>query len=347
MYLTKRNKIYHLFYTDMYGKSKSVSTKCEKKSEALKFLNNFSIEESQKQKLKRISYNDYKQEYIEIVKNIVRPSYLENIRIAFKQFDKVITKDMPLDEISTAEIHKFIALKLAEPVGERVVNGYLRALQAAFSKAIELNRLKENPFSRIKKLKPVKNPPIFPSSEELKLIIDAEKDLQMKILYEFAFFTGMRLSEIRFLRWKSIDFHLKFISIENHEEFTTKSKQARKIPLYKNLGESLLKIKPKEVDEKQYVFTHKGLPMTKNHISKAFKTAVRACTDKDGKPNVNQKLHFHSLRHGHASHLAMKAVPLAGIRDLLGHQSITTTEIYSHLYQSYLSEAIDKLPEIK
>ena len=87
---------------------------------------------------------------------------------------------------------------------------------------------------------------------------------------------------------------------------------------------------------KGYVFCKKdGTKYCGNYISRKFK---KACTT----AGVEKEIHFHSLRHSFASNLVQKGVSLYTIKELLGHSSITTTEIYSHLNMDCLREAIGK-----
>jgi integrase/recombinase XerD len=75
-----------------------------------------------------------------------------------------------------------------------------------------------------------------------------------------------------------------------------------------------------------------------NYVSRKFKNACIAA-------EMNEAIHFHSLRHSFASNLVQKGVPLYTIKELLGHSSISTTEIYSHLNMDSLREAIKKFDE--
>ncbi|MCB9336460.1 MAG: tyrosine-type recombinase/integrase, partial [Flavobacteriales bacterium] len=75
----------------------------------------------------------------------------------------------------------------------------------------------------------------------------------------------------------------------------------------------------------KYVFgKENGFPFTGDYFSKNFKKAVRAA-------NLDEGIHFHTLRHSFASNLAQKGVSIYVIKELLGHSSVSTTEIYSHL----------------
>ncbi|MCL5027975.1 MAG: tyrosine-type recombinase/integrase, partial [Bacteroidetes bacterium] len=85
-------------------------------------------------------------------------------------------------------------------------------------------------------------------------------------------------------------------------------------------------------------FRLKGRKLHQETISKQFKDAVR-------KSNLNEKIHFHSLRHSFASLLAQKGVSLYIIKELLGHEDLATTQIYSHLQQQNLRDAVNLLLE--
>jgi len=89
----------------------------------------------------------------------------------------------------------------------------------------------------------------------------------------------------------------------------------------------------------EYVFCKdNGFRISKDYVSKMFKKACRAA-------GVSEGIHFHSLRHSFASRLVQQGVPLYTVKELLGHSSIATTEIYSHLDMETLREAVRRLDE--
>ncbi len=86
-----------------------------------------------------------------------------------------------------------------------------------------------------------------------------------------------------------------------------------------------------------YVFCKEdGEKFTGDYFSRRFKRACRAA-------GMDKSIHFHSLRHSFASNLAQQGVSLYVIKELLGHSSVSTTEIYSHLNLETLKEAISVL----
>lgn len=154
-----------------------------------------------------------------------------------------------------------------------------------------------------------------------------------------AFNTGMRLGEIVNLTWNQIDLEGSKITVQNTDEFSTKSKKDRIIPINKTLHSILTNRIPKviNINSNQYVFTRvRTLRLNEDFVSKKFKAAVREAELKD-------KIHFHTLRHSFASRLVQKGVSLYVVKELLGHEDIKTTQIYSHLEKENLFSAVNLL----
>jgi len=78
--------------------------------------------------------------------------------------------------------------------------------------------------------------------------------------------------------------------------------------------------------------------LNEDYVSKRFKRAVRST-------GLNEDIHFHTLRHSFASNLIQKGASIYVVKELLGHESISTTQIYSHLQSENLSQAVSLLDE--
>ena len=168
-------------------------------------------------------------------------SYQAFVKIALSQFEKVIDPSIEIAKITSLDVESFIVLK-RKLVKERIINGYLITLQSAFERAVEFKIIKTNVFRTVKKLKAPKNPLLFISKEEFDTLLSHENEDRFRLIYRFAAFTGMRMGEIRFLRWRSIDFTKDLITVHNHgRKFTTKSKKSRDIPLHTCLRADLVK----------------------------------------------------------------------------------------------------------
>ena len=154
-----------------------------------------------------------------------------------------------------------------------------------------------------------------------------------------AFYTGMRLREIVNLVWECVDFKRKIIIVKNINGFTTKNKKERIIPI-NSIIESLMLdrfSRKNNADNNNYLFYRvMGIKLNEDYVSKNFKVAVRDS-------GLNDNIHFHTLRHSFASRLIQKGVSLFVVKELLGHEDIKTTQIYSHLQTQNLEEAIGLL----
>lgn len=296
-----------------------------------------------------ITLRVFSQEYKEHIKANRTISYYRSVLNAFQHFEKYFGVQRALHTIAYKDVEMFIThLQQKVTKGYRV---YYRTLKAAFNKAIDWGYVNDNHFIKVKLPKKVKLNPTFINTTELQKIVDYLPNQILKDSIVFGFSTGLRLSEIVNLKWSNIDFANKVI-IVGDEEFTTKGKNQRYVPFGEEVEKVLLRRKNVETrdekidssivalfqnDRKKYVFgKSNGFPYTGDYFSKNFKKAVRAA-------NMDESIHFHTLRHSFASNLAQKGVSIYVIKELLGHSSVSTTEIYSHLNMDSLREAVQRL----
>ncbi|MHB9142187.1 MAG: tyrosine-type recombinase/integrase, partial [Paludibacter sp.] len=208
----------------------------------------------------------------------------------------------------------------------------------------------ENFFIKVKLPKRQKIAPVFISSDQLSVICNQIKNKTVKNFVMIGFHTGMRLDEIVNLKWKNVDLNGRIITVGD-EEFTTKGRTQRFIPMSEEALKIIENLESRMQNEKQkkiisiksrnatqnFVFCKEnGKMFTGNYFSRRFKDACKSA-------DMDNKIHFHTLRHSFASNLAQKGVSLYTIKELLGHSSISTTEIYSHLNMDCLREAVKKL----
>ena len=222
---------------------------------------------------------------------------------------------------------------------KRTVKGaelYLRTLKAALNRAVDWEYIEVNPFNKVKLPKSQKTFPVFINEKELEVIIDQTKNEELKLLFTLAFYTGMRLGELTNLKWGHVDLKGGNITVKNDKSFSSKSKRDRNIPLNKLMSD-LLMSKKANLNLESYVFLKgRGIKFNNDYVTKSFKKAVR-------KTELNDKIHFHTLRHSFASRLGQRGASIYVVKELLGHSDVTTTQIYSHLEQSNLREVIKLL----
>jgi integrase/recombinase XerD len=149
----------------------------------------------------------------------------------------------------------------------------------------------------------------------------------------------MRLGELVNVKWSWVDLRENIIAVRCSDHFITKSKKERVIPISNFIQTIIRKKIPKIMNIKNddYVFYRvKGVRLNENYVSKKFKSYLRAA-------GLDEIIHFHTLRHSFASLLVQRGVSLYVIKELLGHEALSTTQIYSHLQQQNLRDAINLL----
>ena len=337
MYLGKRkNGIFFIEYFDEERDLKRrVSTRSKNKKEALKFLVEFEKKLEGMNQEKIITLASFKSYYINYIGSTHSKKYLESIDLSFRKLQNFLEHDFALNKISVQQLQHFMSISFSKTKYGTIM--YIRTLKAAFTRAVEWGYISENPFKKIKLPRTPKNFPVFINDLVFSKIIECTNDVTMKDIFNCAFFTGMRLGEIVNLKWDAVNLDTKIIFVRNDDDFVTKSKRERLIPINEKLYVILLNKFLNRSKNSNHVFTKSnGFKYNNNHVSKYFKKVVRSL-------NLNPKIHFHTLRHSFASNLVQKDVSLYVVKELLGHEDISTTQIYSHLRKENLFEAVQLL----
>jgi site-specific recombinase XerD len=344
MYIAKipRSSFYQIVYF-VGGKRTTRSTKKrtlqEAEQELQKFQKSFSfteevipIDNGFKNKL---SLKDFQTEYIEYISPIKSKKYIVSINLSFSQFIS-FCGNKNIEDITTLIIDKFITSTFGRT--QRGAHQYYRTLKAAFNKALQWNYISINPFTKVKFPKLSKSYPAFITEDELLMIVSNTPYQYLKDIFITAFYTGLRLGEIINMKWSWIDFTQSCITVKCSEEFLTKSKKDRIVPMSEKVRSILSNRYQANLHKpNEFVFYHfKGRRLHQETISKQFKDIVR-------KVNLNDKIHFHTLRHSFASMLVQRGVSLYVVKELLGHEYLSTTKIYSHLQSQNLKDAVNLL----
>lgn len=337
MYLIKTIK--SPFYQVMYkknGKWTSRSTGETIKSRAFIFLSEFKKNLTRQPDLIAYTIGRFRDEYIDQKKITHTNSYVESIKYSFSQLIK-FTGNIQLDEIDVRTAENFIFETSKRSFHAAAL--YYRTLKAAFNKAIFWKYIFDNPFEEIRPPKIPNKIPAFINPGDIKQILDNTDSKLFKDIFITAFLTGMRLGEILNLKWNAVDLIDQILTVKNTREFTTKNKRDRIIPINQELKIIIKNRFPKVIDLNidEFVFWKiKGVKLNNDYVSKNFKKSVIAA-------GLDNKIHFHTLRHSFASQLVQKGVSLYVVKELLGHQDLRTTQIYAHISSANLVDAIKNL----
>jgi integrase len=211
-----------------------------------------------------------------------------------------------------------------------------------------------HPLVDVKKPKPEKKTPAFFKPEDIERVIRCIRahgeitedaagrtpdDAWLVDLIHVAVCTGLRRGELRNLRWQDVDLEHGVLHVRNREDgsFRTKGGDERTVPLAGDALDALRRMSQERDDDLDGpVFTGQdGRPIHAERMSRRLKFFVE-------KAKLDERLHFHSLRHTCASWLSMRGVPLRIIQEILGHASVSQTEIYSHLQPEVMHRAMEE-----
>ena len=165
-----------------------------------------------------------------------------------------------------------------------------------------------------------KDLPVVLSKEEVKKLLDVTINLKHRAAFSLAYSSGLRLGEVCQLKPQDMYSDRKQIRVFNGKGSKTRY-TILSLLLLPLLREYWNKYRPQT-----YLFEgcKKGVPITDGTLQKAFNHNL-------AKTDIKKKACFHTFRHSFATHLLEQGVNLRIIQHLLGHRSIKTTTIYTHL----------------
>ncbi len=331
--LYKRGKTWYVKYT-LDGKAIRKSVSRDKRT-ASEFKAHLETQISRKHlslPVFNYSWTDFVQKYLDFSRSHKRLKTFEIDEASLESFSK-FAKPRTTGDITVQKLEDWKSQRLRE-ISPTSVNMYLCQLKACFRKATEWGLMDLKQFASVKQAKEMKRIPRFLSHEEIGALQSVTPARWWRMFYTMMC-TGLRLGEFLHLKWSQVDFERKVIRIQDDGNWVPKDYEMREIPLYPDLASVLVKIKHENGTGK-YIF-HEG-PVNGTLVRRIERKLQNYC-----KKAGLRRCRIHDLRHTFASHLVMEGVDLLTVRDLLGHSSVKTTEIYAHLSQGHRQLAIGKL----
>lgn len=281
-------------------------------------------------------------EYLKLEKGLSANSvdaYIRDIE-KFVQFLDASNKKIPPEQIKLRDLKDFLlwinAFGLSAKTQSRIISG----IKSFYKYLILEDIIRQNPAELLESPKIGRKLPDTLSLEEINKLINAidlskPEGIRNKAMIETLYGCGLRVSELTNLKISNLYFNDGFIKITgkgNKERLVPIGNIAIKhIRIYLETIRVLMDIKKESSD---ILFLNKrGNKLTRVMIFIIVKDlAERACIKKTISP--------HTFRHSFATHLIERGADLRAVQEMLGHESITTTEIYTHIDREYLREAI-------
>ncbi len=259
--------------------------------------------------------------------------------IQFFDFFEITYQSISLSEITHTYIRSWLVNLKEKKATARTINRKISTLKSWFKFQLRLGSIESSPMAKIIAPKIEKRLPVFikeTDTENLLEIINIRtedwKSLNTKILISLFYSTGMRLAELIQLKENQIDFSKKQIKVLG------KGNKERILPVSSEIIE-LLKdyehLKRKEFAETDEVF------LVRENGKKMYPKYAYNLVNKVLAVNVKtlDKKSPHVLRHTFATHLLNKGANLNAVKELLGHASLSSTQVYTH-------NTIEKLKEV-
>ena len=285
---------------------------------------------------------DYKL-YLKIERGLSKNS-IDNYALDVKKLIAYL-EDHDINEspltINTDVLQQF-NYEIAKVVNERTQSRILSGLRSFFSFLIFEDYRASNPLDLIESPKIGRKLPDTLSEFEIDNLIGAidlstPEGERNRAILETLYGCGLRVSELTYLKMSDLFFDEGFIKV------TGKGDKQRFVPILKNTQKYIniyindirnhLKIQPGHEDT--LFLNRRGKQLTRAMIF----TIIKQLAEKTG---LKKSISPHTFRHSFATHLLQNNADLRSIQMMLGHESITTTEIYVHLDKSHLSKILEK-----
>ncbi len=281
-----------------------------------------------------MNFNRYIQEYLSYLKVSLNysPHTITSYENDLKQFENFLTltfgkDDFDLNDLELTILKSFVAGLFDEDYSNRSISRKISLLKSFFKYLAKKKYIKKNVAATLIFPKLDKKLPSYLTESEAEKLFEPEqtddrKPLDAAIL-ELFYSTGIRLSELINLKISNINFSIKTIKVFG------KGSKERIVPFGKNAELSIneyLKVRPVPAEGNSDILFlssngNKLYPMQVNRITKKSLEGVTELKKKSP----------HILRHTFASHLLDKGADIRAVKDLLGHESLSTTQVYTHI----------------
>lgn len=269
-----------------------------------------------------LNYSEYTiKEYIIHVNEFI--SYCKNNNIDYQNINKDIIMNY---------------LKYIDNLSNKSISAVLSALRCFYNYLLDNNYVNVNYFKLISNPKLEKKLPTFLSYEDMRKVIDSidtedALGLRNKMIIELLYATGIRVSELKNIKINDINFS------DNSIKVMGKGSKER-IVFFNNHSLKAINVylNARQFSSEYLVLNNKGKQITVRGIELIIKNIIdKAC--------LKVKVSPHTFRHTFATHMLKNGCPLKSVQELLGHVSLSSTEIYTHITDDYIkTEYLKNMP---
>ena len=247
----------------------------------------------------------------------------------FQQYNEVNFEQESVDRVEYTQIRSWVVFLVENGLSAISVNRKVASLKAFYKFLLKVKQIEVSPLLKHRALKVSKKIQIPFSEKELELVLDAIQleegfeSVRDRLLIELLYSTGIRRSELISLKLNAVDFSSATIKVLG------KRNKERIIPVLSVvLKQMQLYLKEREVldvveDGAYFFLTKKGLKLNESFVYRLINSYFSKVSEK-------VKRSPHVLRHTFATHLLNNGADLNSVKELLGHSSLASTQVYTH-----------------
>lgn len=242
------------------------------------------------------------------------------------------------DRVSHRDLRRYAASLSAAGRAPATVARKLAAIRGFFGFLLRTGRVGQNPADLVSApRRKAKLPQVLTSSQMSSMLdavpVETPLDIRDRAMFELAYSCGLRSEEVLTLSTDSIDFDDEVIKVlgkgSKHRLVPVGEPARRAVENYLTRSRPSLMVDPAE---KTLFLSRNGRPLSASDLSRRLAIRMREAASAGG-------ISPHALRHSFATHLLEGGADLRTIQELLGHASISTTQVYTHLDAARLRDA--------
>ena len=272
------------------------------------------------------------------------PNTLSAYDTDLHQLHEYLQKTFLLEDVAATDytmVRSWIVFLVESGIGASSVNRKIACMRTFFKFLLARGVIAKDPMTKINILKTKKRLPFFVREEDMVNLLDKNifpdtlEGWRDRLILEIFYGTGIRLSELIFLKERSIDLQKRTIKVLG------KRNKERVIPFSAGLVsiiKAYIAVRNRDVENKEHgilLVRSNGEPCYPAMVYKIVKSYLSQF------PSVERKSP-HVLRHTYATHLLNKGADLNAVKDLLGHTSLAATQVYTHNSVEKLKKVFDQ-----
>lgn len=251
------------------------------------------------------------------------------------------TIEQKLRAIGTEQVKLFLSFLATQDYSKSTIARKLATLRSFYKFCLRRGYVQTHPLATIRTPKQEKRLPKFLELDQINKLLSTPDDTTLlgsrdRAMLEVLFSTGVRVSELVDLNFADVDFEGHTIRVRG------KGKKQRTAPIGETAIAAIRRyLELRRADARSASFNQEALFVNK-HGQRLSTRSVRRKLDKYlAQAGLDPSISPHTLRHSFATHMLNNGADLRSVQELLGHQSLSTTQVYTHLTTPRLKAAYD------